>query len=73
MKEPTEQPKGGKRMVLYVEMEPALKERLAALARRRYRKISAEAILAITRYLDEEEAKEAQAEATESKQPRRRK
>jgi predicted transcriptional regulator len=52
-------PEGVKRVVLYVEMEPALKERLTALAKRRYRKISAEAILAIERYLDEEEAKDA--------------
>ena len=49
-----------KRMVLYVEMEPELKQRLTELAKRRYRKISAEAILAIERYLDEEEAKEQQ-------------
>ena len=55
-------------MVLYVEMEPALKERLTALAKRRYRKISAEAILAIEKYLDEEEAKE---EQPKGKQQRR--
>jgi predicted transcriptional regulator len=53
-------PQRRNRVVLYVEMEAALKERLAALAKRRYRKISAEATLAIQKYLDEEEAKEAQ-------------
>jgi len=57
-------PEGGKRVVLYVEMEQALKSRLTALAKRRYRKISAEAILAIQRYLDEEEAKEEHIQST---------
>jgi hypothetical protein len=52
-------PQRRNRVVLYVEMEPGLKERLTALAKRRYRKISAEAILAIERYLDEEDDKEA--------------
>jgi predicted transcriptional regulator len=61
-------PEGGRRVVLYVEMEPDLKERLTALAKRRFRKISAEAILAIDRYLEEEEAKEAEAEHNKGKQ-----
>ena len=56
-------------MVLYVEMEAALKERLASLARKRFRKISAEATIAIEKYLAEEEAKEAENEP----QPRPRK
>ena len=53
-------------MVLYVEMPADLKERLAHLAMRRYRKISAETIIAITEYLDREEAKERQALAREA-------
>ena len=50
-------------------MEAALKERLASLARKRFRKISAEATIAIEKYLAEEEAKEAENEP----QPRPRK
>lgn len=43
---------------LYVEIPQDLKERLDALALRRMRKITAEAILALRRYLDEEDAKD---------------
>jgi predicted transcriptional regulator len=48
-------------MVLYVEMEASLKRRLVRLAQlpHRSRKITAEAILAIRRYVEEEERKEA--------------
>lgn len=41
-------------MVLYVEMEPALKERLNLLAKRRFRKISGEATLAIEKHYEKE-------------------
>jgi len=46
--------------VLYVEMPPQLKRRLVRLAElpHRNRKITAEAIMAITRYVEEEERKE---------------
>ncbi len=46
--------------VLYVEMDADLKRRLVRLAElpHRNRKISAEAIMALRRYLEEEEAKE---------------
>jgi predicted transcriptional regulator len=46
--------------VLYVEMDAELKRRLTRLANlpHRNRKISAEAIIAIRRYVEEEEAKE---------------
>ena len=46
--------------VLYVEMEALLKRRLIRLAElpHRNRKITAEAIMAIRRYVEEEEAKE---------------
>lgn len=49
-----------KKEVLYVEMEPQLKRRLVRLANlpTRNRKITAEAIMAIRRYIEEEEAKE---------------
>lgn len=43
---------------LYVEMPAELKQRLAALAERRSRKISAEAIIAIREYVEREEGKE---------------
>jgi predicted transcriptional regulator len=56
-----------KRVVLYVEMEADLKERLATLAKKRFRKISAEATIAIERYLREEEAKEAEEEKSKRK------
>ena len=45
-------------MTLYVEMPPSLKERLVRLATLRHRKITAEAILAVERYVAEEEVKE---------------
>jgi len=54
-------------VVLYVEMEADLKERLATLAKKRFRKISAEATIAIERYLREEEAKEAEEEKSKRK------
>jgi hypothetical protein len=46
--------------VLYVEMEASLKRRLVRLAGlpHRNRKITAEAIMAIRRYVEEEEARE---------------
>ena len=46
--------------VLYVEMDSRLKRRLVRLAElpHRNRKITAEAIIAITRYVEEEERKE---------------
>jgi predicted transcriptional regulator len=46
--------------VLYVEMDAALKRRLVRLAElpHRNRKITAEAIMAIRRYVEEEEKKE---------------
>ena len=46
--------------VLYVEMEASLKRRLVRLAElpHRNRKITAEAIIAIRRYVEEEEKKE---------------
>jgi hypothetical protein len=49
-----------KKEVLYVEMEALLKRRLVRLAElpHRNRKITAEAIMAIRRYVQEEEAKE---------------
>jgi hypothetical protein len=48
------------REVLYVQMDPRLKRRLVRLAElpHRARKITAEAIIAITRYVEEEEEKE---------------
>jgi predicted transcriptional regulator len=49
-----------KKEVLYVEMDAQLKRRLVRLAElpHRNRKITAEAIMAIRRYVEEEEAKE---------------
>ena len=46
--------------VLYVEMDSRLKRRLVRLAElpHRNRKITAEAIIAITRYVEDEERKE---------------
>jgi predicted transcriptional regulator len=46
--------------VLYVELDAALKRRLVRLANlpHRARKITAEAIIALRRYVEEEEAKE---------------
>lgn len=56
-------PKGSKpaREVLYVEMEGSLKRRLVRLANlpSHARKITAEAIIAIRRYVEEEEKREA--------------
>jgi hypothetical protein len=51
-------PEPARKKVVYVEVDPLLKERLDRLAALRSRKITAEAILALRRYLDEEEAKE---------------
>jgi hypothetical protein len=53
-----EEPKA--KEVLYVEMEATLKQRLRRLAElpHRNRKITAEAIMAIRRYVEEEEKKE---------------
>jgi hypothetical protein len=55
-REPEKPAKG----VLYVEMDASLKRRLVRLAGlpHRNRKITAEAIMAIRRYVEEEEAKE---------------
>jgi predicted transcriptional regulator len=59
-KKPTGRAQPPKKEVLYVEMDAQLKRRLVRLAElpHRNRKISAEAIIAIRRYLEEEEAKE---------------
>ena len=56
----TPPPKPVKKEVLYVEMDAQLKRRLVRLAElpHRNRKITAEAIMAIRRYVEEEEAKE---------------
>ena len=56
-KAPEEKPR---KEVLYVEMDGLLKRRLVRLAElpHRNRKITAEAIMAIRRYVEEEEAKE---------------
>jgi predicted transcriptional regulator len=56
-KKPT---RGGppQKAVLYVEIDPDLKERLVRLADLRSRKITAEAVLALRRYVAEEEEKE---------------
>ena len=53
--------------VLYVEMDSLLKRRLVRLAElpHRNRKITAEAIMAIRRYVEEEEAKEKLAPLTD--------
>lgn len=53
-------PKPAKKEVLYVEMDAELKQRLVRLAElpTRNRKITAEAIMAIRRYVEEEERKE---------------
>ena len=66
--QPERQPPGGAgappprpaKEVLYVEMDFRLKRRLVRLAElpHRNRKISAEAIMAITRYVEEEERME---------------
>jgi hypothetical protein len=59
-KKPTDREQPPKKEVLYVEMDAQLKRRLVRLAElpHRNRKISAEAIIAIRRYVEEEEAKE---------------
>jgi hypothetical protein len=59
-KKKTPPPPPPERAVLYVEMDAELKRRLTRLANlpHRNRKISAEAIIAIRRYVEEEEAKE---------------
>jgi hypothetical protein len=44
--------------VLYLEMDERLKRRLARLALLRRRKLTAEGILAVERYVEQEEAKE---------------
>jgi hypothetical protein len=44
--------------VLYLEMDDRLKRRLARLATLRRRKLTAEGILAVERYVEQEEAKE---------------
>jgi predicted transcriptional regulator len=51
-----------KKEVLYVEVPADLKKRLVRLAETRARKISAEATLALERYVREEEQKEGLAE-----------
>lgn len=50
---------------LYAEIPKSLKERLAHLAKVRSRKITAELVLALERYVDEEEAKEGISDADE--------
>ncbi|MFL5242376.1 MAG: hypothetical protein ACJ8FY_09735 [Gemmataceae bacterium] len=70
MKESPEKPDGEKRVVIYIETDAALKDRLSNLAKKRRRKISAEAILAIEKYLDEEEPKEG---ITETAKPKEKK
>jgi predicted transcriptional regulator len=59
-KKPTGPPQPPKKEVLYVELPADLKRRLKRLAElpHRARKITAEAIIAIRRYIEEEEAKE---------------
>lgn len=47
--------KKSKPVVLYIEMPDDLKARLARLAKLHVRKLSGEAIVAITRYVEEEE------------------
>lgn len=51
--------------VLYVEIPESLKLRIDALAARRKRKITAEVIIALERYVDAEEAKDARDAARE--------
>ncbi len=53
-------PEPPRKEVLYIEMDPTLKKRLVRLAElpHRRRKISAEGIIAIQKYVEEEEAKE---------------
>lgn len=46
------------RVALYAEIPKQLKDRLARLAKVRSRKLTAELMLAIERYVDEEEPKE---------------
>jgi hypothetical protein len=57
---PEKTPERPRKEVLYVEMDAQLKRRLVRLAElpHRNRKITAEAIIAIRRYVEEEEAKE---------------
>jgi hypothetical protein len=57
-KKPSRSPSPPPKAVLYVEIEPSLKDRLVRLADRRLRKITAEAVLALRRYVEEEEGKE---------------
>jgi hypothetical protein len=57
-KKPTGKGQPPPKEVLYVEMDATLKRRLARLAFHRSRKITAEAIIAIRRYVDEEDQKE---------------
>ncbi len=47
-----------KKIPIYADVEPQLKERLDRLAKLRHRKINAELEIMLTRYLSEEEAKE---------------
>lgn len=44
---------------LYAEIPKSLKDRFARLAKKRSRKLTAELILCMERYLDEQEAKDA--------------
>jgi predicted transcriptional regulator len=59
-KKPTRRftPPPAPRAVLYLEIDSDLKERLVRLADLRSRKITAEAVLALRRYVEEEERKE---------------